>query len=927
MPRRSLPTPLVLVSLWALALAHGASVAAAAPWFEGFEGPDTSWRQISGNVAFRIDRHQRVADEVHGGGGSEHLVLIGQGSAQMHLAHAVGRPQVIPELVPSVWIKSDHPGVQLLVRVVLPRTEDPRTGQPVSTLIGGNTYNQPGRWQQLQIRGIPELLAQRVRALRMQLGPGVDGREAYVDQVLLNVYVVPGATKLWIDDLAIDGYADAGSVASAGTPGRDSGVDRLPTIASPSVAEAPREPARRVELIGGSVLAVDGHPILPRAIRYQGESLARLKELGFNTVWLNQPASESMLREARSLGLLLVCPPPEFSAAELAQQPAAPAPRIGPEHDAVLAWDLGWGLCEADLARTRQRAEQIRDADVDRRRPLICQPESELRAFSNILNDLLMVGQWPLATSLELTDYATWIRERPRLARPGTIVWSTVQTEPSRELYQQWLVGGQNQSPPPLLSAEQIRLMVYTAIAAGSRGLLFESRGSLDAADPETRARAAALELVNLELELIWPWVASGSLVDMVTANQTEPPAPQPEITGAVFRYHRTRLLVPLWTGRGAQYVPGQSAASSLSFVVPNVPESNSAYELTPGGLRPVRQRERVTGGVEVTLGEFSLATLVVFTDREDPRTVTSLSRNTRAIAARAAQLQHQLAARKLQIVEEVDRRMAGQPATVWDAANHLTTARKSLARCDAAIRSGDHETAWREAQRATRPLRLLERTNWEKAVGNLRSPVASPATVCFSTLPWHWSLAQESRSWQIGPNLLPAGDFERLPEILSAGWRHFQHVAANLQTSAEVLPEASHSGQGGLRLIVRSAHPDQPPTLVETPPLWITSPPVEVQQGTLVRISGWVHLPVPITGSVDGLMIFDSMTGRAMASRIGDTTGWEPFMLYRFAPESGPMTVTFAVAGLGEVWLDDVTIQTLGPGPTTASQRLGQTK
>ena len=49
----------------------------------------------------------------------------------------------------------------------------------------------------------------QVRVLRLQLGPGVDAREAYVDQVLLNVYGGPGTTNVWIDDLEIAGYAES----------------------------------------------------------------------------------------------------------------------------------------------------------------------------------------------------------------------------------------------------------------------------------------------------------------------------------------------------------------------------------------------------------------------------------------------------------------------------------------------------------------------------------------------------------------------------------------------------------------------------------------------------------------------------------------------------------------------------------------------
>ena len=103
---------------------------------------------------------------------------------------------------------------------------------------------------------------------------------------------------------------------------------------------------------------------------------------------------------------------------------------------------------------------------------------------------------------------------------------------------------------------------------------------------------------------------------------------------------------------------------------------------------------------------------------------------------------------------------------------------------------------------------------------------------------------------------------------------------------------------------------PKNPPAVVETPPVLFTSPPVQVEAGQIVCVYGWVHVPAPITGSEDGLLIVDSLGGEALADRIGQTKGWQQFALYRVAPQSGTMWVTFALSGLGEARLDDVAIQ-----------------
>jgi hypothetical protein len=213
--------------------------------------------------------------------------------------------------------------------------------------------------------------------------------------------------------------------------------------------------------------------------------------------------------------------------------------------------------------------------------------------------------------------------------------------------------------------------------------------------------------------------------------------------------------------------------------------------------------------------------------------------------------------------------------------------------------------------------LRLVERVHWEAATQGLASPVTSPAAVSFATLPWHWSLIDRIASSQPGPNRLPGGDFEELRTMLGTGWSHFRYPSDGLKTAADLVAGAAHSGNSGLRLSVRGEDPDNPPAVVETPPVWITGPALPVEAGQLVCIQGWVHVPAAVTGSVDGLLIIDSLSGEALARRIRQTNGWRQFTVYRAAPESGRMTLTFALSGLGEVWIDDVTVRFLEPAGT----------
>ena len=874
-------------------------------WFEGFEGPNPSWLEAGGDVRYSLQQHRRVPGLAHTGQGCEWFQLTGPSGSAIYIGHDVGRPWVIEELRPSVWVKSDRAGLQLLAEIGLPRTPDPRTGLARTTNIVGTTYTAVGRWQQLTITDMPRQLTRQLRILRSQVGGAVDGREAYLNRVLLNIYGGPGETNVWIDDLAL-----AGHVASGLGPVEPSAARPIarPVAAATAQNVGLREPLRQAAQLSGSVLVTNGRPMFPRAIQYRGEPLAMLKQLGFNTIWLKQIPPVELLEEARRQGLWLVCPPPRPPASDPAQPAMAPPAPIGAEFQPVLAWDLGPGeeppgsTAAALLESNRQWSDYIRMADGRQHRPLICSPTNDLRGYSRHV-DLLLIDRRPLGTSLEMNDFGVWVRRQPLLARPGTPVWTTIQTQPSEALQRQLAALEPGRAPPSAVAPEQIRLLVYMAISSGSRGLVFQSQTPLDAGDPESRQRAMTLQLLNLELELIEPWAAAGSFVALAESTERQ-------VTGAVLRSDRARLVLPVWLAPGAQCVPPQATASALAMVVPGVPESSSAYELTSGRLEPLR-RKRETGGTRVTLEEFGLTALVLFA--QDPLVIDAVTRRASVNVRSSAELERHLAARKLDTVGQLVGQLGQRTPPRLNVAEQFAAARQNLQLCDARLAAGDFQSASLFARRASRPLRLLERAHWEAATAGWGSPVVSPGTASFDTLPWHWRLVDRLAAARPGPNQLPTGNFEDFNQMIGSGWRHYQHAAEGIHTAADLVVEAAHSGHWGLRLTARADDPENPPAMIETSPLWITSPAVMVEAGQLVRVHGWVNIPAAITGSVDGLLVVDSLAGLDMAQRIDKTAGWREFTLFRAAPQSGPMTVTLALSGLGEVRLDDVSIEVMG--------------
>jgi len=813
--------------------------------------------------------------------------------------------------------------LSLAARVVLPRTIDPRTNKPlVAVVVSETVYNDVGRWQQLRLADLPRLVARQVRALRMQLGPQVDDREAYLDAIVLNIYGGQGVTNVWIDDLDIAGYVNLTGAPAPQMVAPQSRIGNLSPNNPPAASgfSAPAGAAKRFDIrLSLSVLKIDDRPFFARAIEHQGEPLALLRQLGFNAVWLKQLPTQEILEEADRQGLWLICPPPRPTRSDGSEDMEGTLAPIGPAFDRVLMWDLGSDLTDAQLQSTHRWADQLRSADRRAARPLLCKPQCDLRGFSRIGNNdmTLLVDRRPLGTSMELKDYGTWIGLQPLIALPGTPMWTTVQTQPNESLRMQIAALDPGAPPPSCVSFEQMRLLTYTAVAAGSRGLVFLSSSPLDAADPATRERAMALDLLNLDLMLLEPWAAAGNYCDAAASTEKQ-------VAATVLRAPRGRLLLPIWSAQGAQCVPGQSAANKVSFVVPAVPEDSNAFEMTPGGLHRLSD-PRVTGGKQVTFEEFSLTSQVLLA--HDPLVVDGLLRRSEIIGQRAARLARDLAFDKRNSVLSAMKQL-GQPAPAakqlgaWiDAAN------RNLQSCDAQLAAKDDQAASLSADRATRPLRMIERYYWDQAVNNEAarrngiSPATSPATMSFETLPLHNRLLQRIRTSR-GPNILPAGDFEDPNAVLQAGWRNIPNISRGndpggqplLRTSADLIGDAAHRGAMGLRLSADPTSPENAPITIETPPVRFISPLVPARVGQLVCVHGWVNVPDAITGSVDGLMIYDNQGGEALADRIGVSKVWRQFVLYRIVTQPGGVNVTFALTGLGTAFIDDVGIEVLEP-------------
>jgi hypothetical protein len=866
-----------------------------AQFHESHEAPEKSWKQADHDCSLRLTQHTRTFDQAQSGQASEFVQFHAGAGTYFHLVHDIPPSRVIEELAISLWVKSNQAGMQLSARVVLPRSKDPRTGKPLTMLIRGSSYAQTGTWQKLTIDQAALLVSRQVPMLRSQLETDVSDREAYVDLVVLNAYGGPGQTELWIDDLEIFGQVSTGiSTDRTDGPAAATGTD-LP--ARPTTSNSESHPS-----LEGSVLTVGGRSQLVRAIDYNGESLAWLKSLGFNAVRLLAPATPQQLQEAEASGLWLIAPPP------LSQAPS----EYGSGLVQILAWDLGESVSSDLIEPMRRLAVQLRSVPEESRRPTVCLPRDDIWQYSRIADLLVLEPPGP-NSSLPLGDCGAWYLQRARLMRMGTRFWASVRTQVRGSIMDQVRAMGGEVSSAWTLEPEQIRLLAYHAIASGACGLWFRSDSRLDATDRHSILRAKTLQWLNLELVLLEPWAATGR-------HEFELATGDASIRASVLKTDRSRLLLVMRRHADQQYVAGLADERPVSVEVPGVPETDEAYRLGEDGLQRMRQ-ERGTG-MRITLeGSHEVSAIVLTQDR---LVINFLAGQINTARQQRDELARDIAAQMYAAVVETHQQvLTSAPAVSLTShaleGQSLSQARSELQHFERLVEGGGHERAYEFLQRGLQQLAATRYNDWRPAADSFPSPVASPLCVNFFALPHHHALSQRLRKAVWGPNALAGGDFENLQLLQSSGWRNLVGQQPELGTAVELSLHAPHAGRSALRVQCWPAHMDQAPVIIESPPIAIISAPVPVRTGQILRIHGWARVPSPIQGSMDGLVIYDSLAGMDLAERIHETNDWREFTLYRAAPHDGSVTITLALTGIGEAWLDDVTVNLLEPAASQA--------
>jgi uncharacterized protein YqcC (DUF446 family) len=868
-----------------------ACLPAAADIEDRFDTVRTRWQLRQQDCQARVVVQRVDFNRGHGAPGSELVRIVAGRGTQAHLAYAVDRVPVIDELNPTLWIRSDRFDLQLMARIVLPRAHDPRTGAPIETLVRGDFYRQAGSWQQLRIQQMHRLLKAQAPSLSAEHGIAIDTRQAFVSELVLNIYGGPGTTTVWIDDLEM-------TTPLVRTPEKNLAIAR-PSGGGNEVRSASWERGRNADIqFQGSVLLSGGQPLMARIIEYNGEPMAWLQQIGFNTLAMKSYPPLAVRLEARKLGLWLITPPP--GEGELSSDPEVA--------ERVLAWDLGQGLDGTHLQQVARIAQRIRRIPAAAR-PLVCAPTDSFSAYQRHV-DLVRLDWQPCFSSLSITDAVLQLQAAISQLRRGAPYWVTISVQPGEALERQWQALVPGMAMPKAISLSQLRIAMHRALASGSRGIYFRSSRRLDGPTLSQQQECRQLEQLNLELRLLEPWIAGADPPSTVTTDD-------PAIAAVSMRTARAQLVWIFRPGSDDQCVVAGVASQSVLLDLPGMPITYRPYLVDLSGTR---QLPSTRGRPRVPVVTRDPVTLVVLTD--DPLAVDYLKRTEYDVQHRWAMLNkmhaHSLFEQTRAVMDLLP--LDQHQRSLWHQIRNESAQR--LTKMEQLDDQDDHPAVAGMALEACRGLQQARWRTWKSTSDLFSSVTSSPLCISFETLPEHWKLVQilQRRNW--GENLLVAGNCEDLDAMRQSGWRHFRGDQQDVESLVELSPEDPHGGQLCVKMKAWPVGANSP-NVPLTAAAWIQTAPVDVHPGDQVRIHGWVKTTSELHDIGDGLLIYDSAGGTPLALRIHQADRWQPFVIYRGIDQSQGLTVTCALAGYGEIQLDDLSVKVI-PGTEVSGVSTG---
>ncbi len=966
---------------------------------DGFEGPKVAWRQEQTDAPIKIFAHERSRRAAHEGLLSEGFSFEAGIGGGLYYSYALPRIAVTEDLKVGLYVRSNRAGVQVLGRVVLPADVDPDSRRPSFVLVPGTTTQRADRWEKVELAEMPASIERQARVLRASTRRKVSLQGAYLERLVVNLYGGEGETEVYLDELTIapvspESAAEHGRMARGEPPARPSAP------AGPSartIADRPRSPREPLEAnrpgsnsrirIDRNRLSKDGFPWFPTAIRAPAADPALVRRIGCDLMVLPEGTDEAIIRSARASGLFLV---PELNAGLKEGQIPDPDRVVAkavafPWKDDVFAWSIGEDLGKSNDPEVRRAAlRRVREAAlaIRRARPggspfttgsAVGMLPEYARVPENL--DLITIPASTWATTQGPFENYQYLEQRRTLTARSNAdapIMAEVDVTPP-PIYQASIWG--DSRPPawglPRVQPEQVRVATYAALAAGARGLVFRAAGDL--AQGPGRMATIEMALLNEEVDLLEPILADpDKSIRMLDTYLPDPPPPMPITLFAMntsmnnriptpkeFPPHPTikaaaittkdrrgtLLLVADYVQYG-QFQPPQSAINKLKLLVPAARDAHP-YLITPGGVRVLDDQPGEAGGHKITLEDFGVSAIVLVTTNVELK--DQIERAINKVRPFAVSLAIEQAELQRAWVAEIDALLQDQRHPQKDSDGLIAQADELIRSARSALEREDYQTAWDEARRVGRPLRILMRYHFmaaydhivkilndedlpcgpvaypgkDKLQPRLIAPIVAAPLASFSTLPQAWTWAGWIETGRLGRNALGGGhfNFKDVAGFKAAGWVDDSYRTDDTQPEIMIQKGGPDNlkaeADGGSNLVLK-ARPrdglalDSLPPFADHPLVAVRSPAVPVRAGEVYRVTVMAFLAKPTAPGAGGLIVRDSIGGERLQYRTSQAlaANWFEVVFYRRAPADGSMSVTLGLAGYGFCAFDDLKIE-----------------
>lgn len=815
----------------------------------------------------------------------------------------------------SITVSSNLAGLRLALRLRFPNQQDPRTGQPLTALIRGPASRSAGE-QQISVTGSLKNVQATVRELRAEtFEKGIDATGVYVDGCVLIAEVHRGTSVIDVSDPQYGPVVTVPSLAA------------LIPVAEPVVTHVP------VEIRRDQVL-FNEQPRFLRLMPDHGESISFLKQLGVNAVWVSDVTQTARMQELIQSDIVVVATPPhpQFDPADFRTplQGLSPLEKI---HPLPSIWYLGTRVNPDQMSHLLAWGREVRSADRVLARPLM----ADVRGLEGVASrqiDFVGITQQAVGGHQSFGRSRNLSYLRQNASAQLMLPWEWVQSEP-QSAYTQWRQ--RSGLPPAVVEPEQILMQTVGVLSSGCNGLGVWKTASLEpAAGLPASETALAIELSCLYVRILEPFLVNGSVEGHIGVKVEQQRGPRDEPSwldqaigneAARPSEYTARVAVPdaaLVNSTGASLIIAgywdasshlvpQELYSSQAVATVAATETASAWQVTATGMRGLR-RVPTAGGLKLDIRDFDQLAVVLVTASLEER--ETMSRRVHATAERAAELFVQLATAKALRVRNTCDLIDGMVAADSMAASLLNRADQLIARAQQARGRRDFSGCERLSRSAMRELRKVQSRYWYRAVQQLPTPMASPHTTSFSTLPDHWRM-MAAVSEVAGPNLLSSGSFEDLRQLSEGAWLPVPPDDTAFQSNADVVADAE-TGNQVLRL--RTWQKESDVRASGEPAFLVRSPGIPVEKGAVYEITGRVKRgrSVP-TRDAEPFSIFDSDLGPEFAVKPSLERTWQIFRIFRQPSQSGPLKLWLSLNGAGEVFIDDLAVRQLAPPPATS--------